>query len=745
METVDDNFAWTDASTDSSRDTDMVVDMKQSKSKRGSDRGEAHNNESHGEPGTVQDEKQHREKKRKKHAIYEEVENDNSNHRINQSIKSEPNSDFDLPKDNKKRLKRDKTSASSDHQETFYDAEDYLNLRVKQEQATFVEPTPMNTKKKKKHKEEPKQNEDEDIEEHNLDSSCLGNGDHSLTSEIDISNSKKKKKKKKKEKLSMDCDTSEILEDSEDSPKTKKKKNLHEAEDYLNLRVKQEQATFVEPTPMKMKNKKKHNEEPKENQEQELELSALSKDDIDIEEHNLDSSCLINGDHSLTCEIDISNSKRKKKKKKEILSMDGDTSDILEDSEDQRKTKKKRNKDDGEKSQISSSKILSSTLIQDIGSIQENGREQHHSDVAAIHSSTGTSTHKSSEVALQTASRISDRIRFEEDSVDYEPEEDIPIDDVSTRLQQFISSNVTLQPLQVALPSDPSIGGDDEVWLFKVPHDICVDNLVSTNLTLDGKKKVKINGNTYDTEMDLTVGAAPILVFNKRKAFIKNIPLKGVIHLHKRIPKIHIPYESLMMSTESSFVPLPDTKCRHPLFGARYESAARVPPAAAARLRAAGDRPNETRRKHKVETESDADVKPNIEELRHSHRKKRKMKEKLKSESDSEVRAPSPEFLYSKKKKRKSKERLEFESASEARPSVEVLHSKKKKKKNKRRLEMESDAEMKLNIEASHSNKKRRKHSEENTGTQAGNKAKRVKREPAWDSELAIEKNLFDF
>ncbi|XP_045765104.1 uncharacterized protein LOC123867218 isoform X2 [Maniola jurtina] len=543
----------------------------------------------------------------------------------------------------------------------------------------------------------------------------------------------------------MEYDTSEILEDSEDSHKTKKNKNLYEAEDYLNLRVKQEQATFAEPTPMKTTKKKKHKEDLKQNE-----------DEIDVHEHNLDTSCLVNDDHSETSEIDISNRKTKKKKK-EKLSMDYDTSEILEDSADSCQTKKKKNKellqaDDGndelqheENSQISNSKILSSTLIQENGSIQENDRKQYNSDASTLESNPRTSAHKSSEVSLKKACRISDRIQFEEDSVDYEPKEDSPKLDV--QLQQFISSSVNLRQLQDSA-GEPCISDDDEVWIFKVPHDISVGDLENKNLTLDGKKKVKINGNTYDTNIDTTVSATPILIFNKRKACIKNIPSKGVINLRKRIPKIHIPYESLTMSNENTFIPLPDTKCRHPLFGAHYKKAARVPPAVAERLHRASLPPRAAAagaaNQPTVETESDVDVKPNIEEL-HSHRKKRKMKEKLKKESDTDAN-PGTEALSSKKKKRKSEERLRFEADSETKPSMEVSHSKKRKKKNKRRLETESDMEMKLNTEALHSNKKKRKHSEERG---ARKKAKREKHDPsgadAWDSERAIEKNLFDF
>ncbi|CAH2249008.1 jg17750 [Pararge aegeria aegeria] len=612
METSDESFAWTDASSDSSKDMGLVV--KQNKSEHHSDEGEASNEM----PQFVQIKEKKRVKKRKRDMIHEEIENDNSDYQINRSIKSEPSSDFDGPKSNK-RHKSNVTSINSNYNESLHEAEEYLNLRVKQEQCSFMEPTPVKTKKKKKCKVIPEAIENQELEIHiplkveigiednHLDTSSLVNGELSEISEKDVS--KRKKKKKKKKRSSVDNDSTEIFQDQDHSNKKKKK---------------------------------------------DKEIESNSNDDVEFQ----------NGVNTTT------------------------------------------------------SQIISSTLL---NSFQDNDKEQSNNEILSV--STLLNSQESVEMEKK-ASRISDRIRYEDDSVDYQLEEYAPKIELSIQLKQFISSNNNLIALQANLPSNSVLSEDDEVWIVKGPHEISVGDFENTNVTLDSKQKVKLNGKTYDSIIDTSTCAVPILLYNKNKAFMRNMPLMGVIHLRKRIPKVHIPYESLMtINNENSFIPLPDTKCRHPLFGINYKKAIKIPTAISKQLNSSNASSNTDNKKKKVH----------------------KIKEKHEIESDIEVK-PSNNVLHSKKKRKKIKEeKNEIESEKEVKTSSNLFNSKKKKQKLKG-SPIQFDNEVKSNI-GEQQNRKKRKNSEEMLVVPK--KAKRVKLDlssaDAWESEQAIEKTLFDF
>lgn len=531
------------------------------------------------------------------------------------------------------------------------------------------------------------------------------------------------------------CIKSEPSSDFEVPKSIKKQKHeltdnsLHEAENYLNYRVKQEQATFVEPSPAKNKKKKKLKNESSITADEQLELCTPSKQEKQNEELNINVSSFANGNQSNISETDES-PKKKKKKKKKRLSVDNESSEVSEPQDRFTSEIKHRQRADS-----------------DCGSEQEhytdhNSHLTDHSvdnnvnSIASLPSSSRLLTLNSgvNGDSLNKTSRISDRLQFEEDSADYELLHNLPKTDLPHELKQFIRCNACLTPSQALENSqcESVLSAEDEVWIVKVPHEIALSDFENINLALDGKKKIKINGKSYDSTIDTSTRADPLFLYHNYKAYIRNTHVSGILSLRNRIPKVHIPYETLMMNNESSFIPLPETKCRHPLFGIDYKKAVRVPPEIAQRLNTSTvslnmhDKKMKNHKiKGKVELESDIESKPNIEIL-HSH---------------------------SKKKKRKTTERVEVQSdsASEVKPDIDVPPMKKKKRK-KEKLQNEPEPEVKPEVEVqspSNKKKRKRKHSDVEQDDATCERAKRGRHEPggadAWESELAIEKNLFDF
>ncbi|XP_023943076.2 uncharacterized protein LOC112049434 isoform X2 [Bicyclus anynana] len=727
-----------------------------------------------------------RGKKRKRQADFDEIKNENGDFQINPELYSDSGEPTNF-----KRYKLNEFN--SQNEESLCEAEDYLNLRVKQEEAAFLEPTPVKLKKKKKCKVEPETIENQEIElstidkketdikERNIDSSSLVNSESAESSEKEVGYKKKKKPHRdpgelssfKRHKLNDSSFKRHKLNDS--SLSSQNEESMCEAEDYLNLKVKQEQAAFVESTPVNLKKKKKYKVKPEIIENQEIELSTIDKNEIDIEEHNIDSSSLGNGESTESNEKDVSYKKKKKKKKGILERENRDISEILENSEVYHTLtiEKTINNDDFNHDIKNNSQIMSSTLLNNF--TYDNGKQDCNKDLQKVNASTLNSAKSSNNASTLSSAkssnhitvanekktcRISDRIRFEDDSVDYDMEEYAPKNDLSDIFKQFSNSNINLTQLQVNLKSDPGLGEDDEIWIIRGPHEIYVEDFINTNLSLDNKRKLKINGKTYESIIDTNTFAIPILLFNEHKVFIKNIPLMGIINLHKRIPKVHIPYESLVTNDVNTFTLLPDTKCRHPLFGINYKKATKIPVEIAERLSmsdAQVNTENKKKKKQEIKTkheiDSDTEIKPNIEILNCSKKKKVNSnaeihfnKNKFKKENQATEAnvedVPDNVVAHSIKKKKKIKQRND-DTSLELKLNIEPLQSKKKKKyeETEQKYEIQSDFEVQLNTDRE-SNKKRRKNSDERG-------SKKVKRDTggadAWDSEKAIEKNLFDF
>ncbi|XP_045446302.1 MATH and LRR domain-containing protein PFE0570w-like [Melitaea cinxia] len=508
---------------------------------------------------------------------------------------------------------------------------------------------------------------------------------------------KKKSKKRKHEETATINESEEekpkpIKSESEsdfDAPKKKKKKkskddsNINESQQsnnsddsYLNYLVKQEQTSFAEPAPVKSKKKKRHKRD----------SEMVTSEELDNHNHDksTDKNDIENG-----VKEEIESKKKKNKKSKHEANT---STDDFEPSDDNLKPKKKLKKkkqeniinstsyDKSEIPQISQiediSAIDSSTLVnnyldddQSKVNVDENDMSQE------IESNTSTCPDTSSSNKVKKSHTIADRLRFEEeDSVDYTLKENVDDTKLSKNLKKFIESNSNLSIVKASAEKGTMLTPNDEIWIIKAPHDLNVQDFAGINMKIGGRNKLKINGQTYDLVSDDSIEKAPILMCDKNKIYIPHVPINSIINVQKRIPKAHIPEENVMVNYQPNFIPLPETKCRHPLFGVNYRKATKIAPSVAERLK------------------------------------------------DTVVSSPVNDERVKKKKHKKEKRKLELESESEMKPLDEeasVISSKKKRKR-------------KSSIKEEPVTKKAKYVNNEDTGD-------------VWESEQAIEKNLFDF
>lgn len=274
-------------------------------------------------------------------------------------------------------------------------------------------------------------------------------------------------------------------------------------------------------------------------------------------------------------------------------------------------------------------------------------------------------------------SKVSDRIRFEEDTatdgMDVDTSE-IPGESGvrSTKLRRYLSSRAHLRAAAPRpRPRAARLTRDDEVWLLTCPHELDVSALRGTGISLDedAKCKIKVDGQTYNGSVDDHDARINILSVESDRTVIVNLPVSGTVRFRKRIPKAHFVEDGNVRNDRTDFIPLPETKCRHPLFGPDYRRAVRIP----------------------------TSVKDRLNRL--------------------DVEEPP-----TRKKKKHKKERVDADAPPEPEPELEQA------------------------VEPRRSKKRKHKHTDTEEPTV---KKKRVKQEPssaaAWDSEKAIEENLFNF
>ena len=285
--------------------------------------------------------------------------------------------------------------------------------------------------------------------------------------------------------------------------------------------------------------------------------------------------------------------------------------------------------------------------------------------------------------------RISDRIRFEDDEDDIntesshiEHESHSENNKKPLKLQNFIKTHPNLKPLSQTFNTSPELTPDDEIWILKCPTELNIKDFDKTTLNIHGKCKIKVSGQTYEGSAEEEQSdIISLLTMEQNKYKIRNVPLCGIINLRKRIPKAHFRDDNIMVNNQTNFIPLPETKCRHPLFGSNYKKALKIPAAIAERL--------------------------NVQDTEDSLARTSKRKHK---------------------KDKKERNALELNNIQA-------------------QIDITMKPEPELPIEKREKKKKKRKMVDDEVPTPK--KAKRIKHDPdsaeAWESEKAIEENLFNF
>ncbi|CAH0627485.1 unnamed protein product [Chrysodeixis includens] len=287
----------------------------------------------------------------------------------------------------------------------------------------------------------------------------------------------------------------------------------------------------------------------------------------------------------------------------------------------------------------------------------------------------------------QRTPRISERLLFEEDDhLDHlesspEQDKDYTSSKNTKKTKQFLKGNPNLKLVTQQLYNS-NLTQDDEVWILKCPKEIDVSSFAGKKINIHGKCKIKFDGQTYDgsAEDDIQSNTLTVLTMEHNNYKINNLPLNGIISLRKRIPKAHFHDDNVMVNNQTNFIPLPETKCRHPLFGSNYKKALKIPASIAERL----------------------NVQDNIETTLKTEKRKKK-----KHKSDKNTLEQENPVIQ--------------DTVMKTEPDLTTNVSEKKKKK-KRKISVDGDAAPK---------KKRIKHDPESA--------------EAWESEKAIEENLFNY
>ncbi|RVE48368.1 hypothetical protein evm_006929 [Chilo suppressalis] len=202
------------------------------------------------------------------------------------------------------------------------------------------------------------------------------------------------------------------------------------------------------------------------------------------------------------------------------------------------------------------------------------------------------------------------------------------------KLNHFLKENLSLKPVLNKLLKEQEITEDDEIWIIKCPHDLDVINFRDKDITIDHKSKMKINGETYNGTLDETIVNATVV----SGEVIKNVKINGVATFRKRLPKPHAVENNVMISNQTDFIPLPETKCRHPLFGADYKKYLEMSMSAVQRLKESSDQGKSSmerkKKKHRKEHNVDESLDNALEIQTHSESETPRKKAKKRKHSN---------------------------------------------------------------------------------------------------------------
>lgn len=182
-------------------------------------------------------------------------------------------------------------------------------------------------------------------------------------------------------------------------------------------------------------------------------------------------------------------------------------------------------------------------------------------------------------------SKISDRIQFEEDVETNGHVSDTSDVTESKKLRHYLKSNPHLR-LVSTREVNTIISKDDDVWILHCPQGVGVSQLENSDISIDEKCKMKIDSQTFHGNLDTDFTSIAVLDYHRMKPVIKKLSIEGTVHFRKKIPRPHFIEDNTMVNNQTNFIPLPDTKCRHPFFGPDYKRAMKIRTSVKARLKA---------------------------------------------------------------------------------------------------------------------------------------------------------------
>ncbi|CAG9126763.1 hypothetical protein JYU34_016212 [Plutella xylostella] len=185
---------------------------------------------------------------------------------------------------------------------------------------------------------------------------------------------------------------------------------------------------------------------------------------------------------------------------------------------------------------------------------------------------------------------VSERLTFEEDAVrsnDSNTQQNSSTEsNLSLPMKQFLSKKTSLKLVHAHSASE--ITSDDEVWAVSAPRALPAAALLGASLDVGERGRLRAAGRSYES-----AGRAGRVVLARGGALAAapggGVALRGRPGRAPAAPPAAPP-------APPAAIPLPPTRLRHPLLGADYKRALKLPRSVRARLLAAADAPRRPRR-----------------------------------------------------------------------------------------------------------------------------------------------------
>ncbi|XP_059059804.1 MATH and LRR domain-containing protein PFE0570w-like [Achroia grisella] len=153
-----------------------------------------------------------------------------------------------------------------------------------------------------------------------------------------------------------------------------------------------------------------------------------------------------------------------------------------------------------------------------------------------------------------------------------------------TTFKNCFKEAANIKPIVGVNQNSSAVSIDDEVWLLNWPHEVDGKTLTENELSLDSECKVKVRSDAYQALIDEDINRITMSSPEPNNV-INNLALSGTVNFRKRIPKRRMQDDISPTEIQTNAIPLPETKCRHPLFGADYKKSLDLPNAVAQRLK----------------------------------------------------------------------------------------------------------------------------------------------------------------